>query len=469
MKSILPTYRFVGILFGLVIASIAIELQTQTRAETGALLNVSYDVTREFYQDINKAFVAQWKQTHGEAVTINQSHGGSSKQARSVLDGLEADVVTMNQPLDIDVLAQKGKLIPDNWATRLPNNSVPYTSTILFLVRKGNPKQIKDWDDLVRPGVGVVIPNPKTSGNGRYSYLAAWGYALKRNNGDTNKARAFTAKLFGNVPVLDNGGRGATTTFAQREVGDVLLTFENEAILAAQEFGKEKFEMIVPSISIKAENPVAWVDRYTKKHNSQALAKAYMEFLYSDAGQEIAAQHFFRPATGEILKKHGDRFPSIETFTVEEVFGGWSEAHKTHFAEGTHVAKLIELYSPNAIALEECVTNPRRVGRIQTLVTEIEERAEALGIRIERFSRKQICHELLDNESATKLDLAQNLATRYPEQLGFRMPKKRRFGDGEAYQVDIFDAVALAQCCRKRVESPLKRKRGNKVPKRSII
>lgn len=260
--------------------------------------------------------------------------GGSSKQARSVIDGLEADVVTMNQALDIDMLHEKGGLVPADWASRLPFNSAPYSSTILFLVRKGNPKAIHDWDDLIKPSVSVIIPNPKTSGNGRYSYLAAWGYALKKPGGEETKAREFITRLFKNVPVLDTGGRGATTTFAQRGIGDVLLTFENEAALILSETGGDKLELIVPSVSILAENPVAWVDTVVKKHGTEEIAKAYLEYLYSDAGQELVAKHHFRPRNKVTLAVYADRFKPIQFFTVNEVAGGWKQAQKTHFDDG---------------------------------------------------------------------------------------------------------------------------------------
>jgi sulfate transport system substrate-binding protein len=298
------------------------------------LLNASYDVTREFYKDYNAAFIAHWKAVTGETLTINQSHGGSSKQARSVIDGLQADVVTMNQAPDIDILASAGHLIPADWAQRLPDHSAPTTSTILFVVRKGNPKGIHDWDDLVKRGVSVIIPNPKTSGNGRYSYLAAWGYALRHPGGDEAKATEFVRQLFGNVPVLDTGGRGATTTFAQRGIGDVLLTFENEIALIRREFGADQLEVVVPSVSILAENPVTWVDRYVRKHGTEQVARAYLEYLYSDEGQELAARHSFRPRNAAILARYADRFPAIPFFTVEEVAGGWAAAQRRHFADG---------------------------------------------------------------------------------------------------------------------------------------
>jgi sulfate transport system substrate-binding protein len=297
------------------------------------LLNVSYDVTREFYQEYNQAFAVHWKEKTGDLVTVNQSHGGSSKQARSVLDGLEADVVTMNQPPDIDIL-RTGNLVPANWAERLPNQSVPYTSTIVFVVRKDNPKQIKNWDDLIRPGISVVVPNPKTSGNGRYSYLAAWGYALKKSAGDEKQARDFVARLFANVPVLDTGGRGATTTFADRGIGDVLLTFENEAALVQKQFPGSQLEVVLPPVSILAENPVTWVDRYVERHHTEAVARAYLEYLYSDTGQELAAKHYFRPIDRTVLAEYADRFKPLNLFTVADVAGSWQQAQQVHFADG---------------------------------------------------------------------------------------------------------------------------------------
>jgi sulfate/thiosulfate-binding protein len=297
------------------------------------LLNASYDVTREFYKDYNAAFSAHWKSTAGEDVSLKQSHGGSSKQIRSVIDGMPADVVTMNQALDVDQLVKPG-LIPANWSTRLPNESVPYTSTILFIVRKGNPKKIKDWSDLVRPDVKSIIPNPKTSGNGRYSYLAAWGYALRQPGGNDASAREFVKKLFANVPVLDAGGRGATTSFAKNGIGDVLLTFENEVSLTIREFAGEGFELVVPTTSILAENPVVWVDKIVKKRKTEALAKAYLEFLYTPEAQEIAAKHNFRPSEASVAAKYADRFPRLPLFSVAEVFGSWTQAQQVHFADG---------------------------------------------------------------------------------------------------------------------------------------
>jgi sulfate/thiosulfate transport system substrate-binding protein len=297
------------------------------------ILNASYDVTREFYKDFNPAFAAWWKARTGEAVTINQSHGGSSKQARSVLDGLDADVVTMNQANDIDLLAERGRLIPVDWAKRLPNNSAPTTSTTVFLVRKGNPKHIRDWDDLVKPAVSVIIPNPKTSGNGRYSYLAAWGYVI-RKGGSEQQAREFVTKLFRNVPVLDTGGRGATTTFVQRGIGDVLLTFENEVFLTRKELGDDAFDVVYPSISIQAENPVSVVDKVANRRGTRKVAAAYLEYLYSEEGQEIAAKHYLRPRDAKVLARYQDQFGKLELFTVDDLFGGWKKAQAVHFNDG---------------------------------------------------------------------------------------------------------------------------------------
>lgn len=297
------------------------------------LLNVSYDVTREFYKDYNPLFIEHWKKTAGQSLELKQSHGGSSKQIRSVIDGLPGDVVTMNGIPDVDQLA-KSRLIPAAWATRLPNESVPYTSTILFLVRKGNPKGIKDWNDLARAGVSVIIPNPKTSGNGRYSYLAAWIYALRQPGGSDASARDFLKKVFGNVPVLDTGGRGATTTFIQRGIGDVLLTFENEVALAVHELGAEAVEVVVPSVSILAENPVVWVDKVVTKRGTEKQAKAYLEYLYSPEAQELAAKHYFRPFDKNALAKFPGRFPDIPLVSVPDLFGSWDKAQTTHFSDG---------------------------------------------------------------------------------------------------------------------------------------
>lgn len=298
------------------------------------LLNVSYDPTRELYQEVNAAFARQWQAKTGDKVTIQQSHGGSGKQARAVIDGLEGDVVTLALAYDIDAIAEKGKLLPADWQKRLPNNSAPYTSTIVFLVRQGNPKGIKDWEDLTRRGISVVTPNPKTSGGARWNYLAAWGYALKKWGNDESKARAFASDIFRNVEGLDAGARGATTTFVQRGIGDVLLAWENEAFLSVKEIGKAKVEIIVPSLSILAEPPVAWVDKVVQRHGTSQVAKAYLEFLYTPEGQEIAARHFFRPRLESVASKYGDSFSKIQLFTIDEVFGGWQKAQKTHFSEG---------------------------------------------------------------------------------------------------------------------------------------
>jgi sulfate/thiosulfate-binding protein len=298
------------------------------------ILNVSYDVTREFYEEFNQAFSAEWKNKTGDIVTVNQSHDGSGKQAQAVVNGLEADVVTMNQPADIDLLFSQARLLSKNWAVRLPNHSVPYESTIVFVVRKDNPKHIKNWDDLIQPDISVVVPNPKTSGTGRYSYLAAWGYALKKSAGDEKQARKFVGKLFARVPVLDTGGRGSTITFAGHGIGDVLLAFENEAAQVQTNFPDEAFEVVVPPISILTENPVAWVDRNVEKHHTEAVARAYLEFLYSDEGQELAAKYHFRPKNQAILDKYADRFPSLELFTVNDIAGGWQKAQEVHFSDG---------------------------------------------------------------------------------------------------------------------------------------
>jgi sulfate transport system substrate-binding protein len=298
------------------------------------LLNVSYDPTRELYQNINAAFAKQWKAKTGADVVINQSHGGSGSQARSVIDGLQADVVTLGLAYDIDAIAEKAGLLPKNWQSRLPDNSSPYTSTIVFLVRKGNPKHIRDWNDLARPGISIITPNPKTSGGARWNYLAAWSYALRQNNNDQSKAKDFVARLYKNVPVLDSGARGATTTFVQRGIGDVLLAWENEAFLAVNELGKDKLEMVVPSVSILAEPPVAVVDKVAARHGTAVVAKAYLDFLYSPEGQEIEAKYYYRPRSKEVAARYDKQFPHLTLFTVDEVFGGWQKAQKTHFEEG---------------------------------------------------------------------------------------------------------------------------------------
>jgi sulfate/thiosulfate transport system substrate-binding protein len=309
------------------------------------LLNVSYDPTRELYQDINAAFAKHWKAKTGVDVEINQSHDGSGKQARAVIDGLQADVVTLGLAYDIDVISEKAGLLPKNWQTRLPNNSAPYTSTIVFLVRKGNPKHIKDWDDLAKPGVAVITPNPKSSGGARWSYLAAWGYALKHNNNDENKAREFVTKLYKNVPVLDSGARGSTTTFAQRGIGDVLLSWENEAYLALNELGKDKVEVITPSISILAEPPVSVVDQVAARHGTTEVAKAYLQFLYTPEGQEIAAKNYYRPRLASVAAKYAERFPKLNLFTIDELFGGWQKAQHKHFDDG---GVFDRIYTPGA-------------------------------------------------------------------------------------------------------------------------
>ena len=303
-------------------------------SKTIELLNVSYDPTRELYVDYNQAFAAFWKAKTGDDVVVKQSHGGSGKQARSVVDGLAADVVTLALAADVDALANVAKLIPADWQKRLPDNSAPYTSTIVLLVRRGNPKGIKDWDDLVKPGVAVITPNPKTSGGARWNYLAAWGYALKQFGGDEAKTRAFIAALYKNVPVLDSGARGSTTTFVQRGIGDVLISWENEAFLALKEFGADKFEIVVPSLSILAEPTVALVDKVVEKKGTAEVAKAYLEYLYSDVGQDIAGRNYYRPRNEKVAAKYAARFPLINLITIDQVFGGWTKAQKTHFADG---------------------------------------------------------------------------------------------------------------------------------------
>ncbi len=302
------------------------------RADT-TLLNVSYDVARELYKDINPAFVADWKARTGETVTVNQSHGGSSKQALSVIGGLDADVVTMNQAPDVDILAEKGGFVAADWRTRFQHGAAPYTTVTVFLVRKGNPKAILGWDDLAKPGLGVIVPNPKTSGNGRYTYLAAWGHALEATKSDVG-AREFVAKVFANVPVLDGGGRGATTTFTQRDTGDVLVTFENEALLIKQELGGDKFDIVYPASSIEAAPPVAVVEPVTAKRGTRKQAQAYLEFLFSKAGQEIIVKHHYRPRDEAVFAANATRFPAIKTFTVEGLLGGWAKVQKEHFADG---------------------------------------------------------------------------------------------------------------------------------------
>jgi sulfate/thiosulfate transport system substrate-binding protein len=298
------------------------------------LLNVSYDPTREFYVEYNAAFARHWKARTGAAVTVQQSHGGAGKQARAVIDGLAADVVTLALAYDIDAIAERARLLPADWQKRLPHNSAPYTSTIVFLVRKGNPKGIKDWHDLVKPGISVITPNPKTSGGARWNYLAAWGYALKQPGGNEAKAREFVTALYKNVPVLDSGARGSTTTFVQRGIGDVFISWENEAFLAVKEFGADKFEIVVPSLSILAEPPVTLVDKVADKRGTRQVAEAYLEYLYSPEGQEIAAKHFYRPRLAEAAKKYEKQFPRVNLFSIDDLFGGWQKAQKAHFNDG---------------------------------------------------------------------------------------------------------------------------------------
>ncbi len=318
----------------LVQAGVVVALVAQSAiAADLALLNVSYDPTRELYQDINQAFAKQWKQKAGDNVKIKQSHGGSGKQARTVIDGLDADIVTLGLAYDIDEIAERG-LIAKGWQKRLPNNSTPYSSTIVFLVRKGNPKGIKDWSDLVKPGIAAITPNPKTSGGARWNYLAAWGYALKQPGGNEAKAKEFVSKLYKNVPVLDSGARGATTTFVERGIGDVLITWENEALLAIKELGPNKVEVVAPSLSILAEPPVAVVDKVVEKHGTRKLADAYLQYLYTDEGQEIIAKHYYRPTVEKEAKKYAAQFPKVTLFTIDELFGGWTKVQKTHFADG---------------------------------------------------------------------------------------------------------------------------------------
>lgn len=298
------------------------------------LLNVSYDPTREFYVEYNAAFARHWKAKTGREVTVKQSHGGSGKQARSVIDGLQADVVTLALAGDIDAIAKNGRGLPADWQKRLPHNSSPYTSTIVFLVRKGNPKGIKDWDDLARPGVAVITPNPKTSGGARWNYLAAWEYARRGEGGSDESAKAFVAAVYKNVPVLDSGARGSTTTFVQRGIGDVFISWENEAHLAIKEFGADKFELVTPSLSILAEPPVAVVDRVAKKKGSTEVAQAYLAYLYSDEGQDIAGKHFYRPRSEQAAARYASRFAPVKLFTIDQAFGGWAKAQKDHFDDG---------------------------------------------------------------------------------------------------------------------------------------
>jgi len=321
---------------GLLLAPIA-------HADT-TLLNVSYDPTRELYQEFNAAFAKHWKAKTGESVVVKQSHGGSGKQARTVIDGLDADVVTLALAFDIDAIAEKAKLLPPDWQKRLPLNSTPYTSTIVFLVRKGNPKAIKDWDDLAKPGVSVITPNPKTSGGAQWNYLAAWEYGKRRFGGE-DKARDFVTRIYKNVPVLDSGARGSTTTFVERGVGDVFISWENEAFLAQKELGPNKFEIVVPSLSILAEPPVAVVDKNVDRKGTRKVAEAYLEYLYSDEGQEIAARNYYRPTNAKVAGKYAGQFPKVALFTINDAFGGWQKAAKTHFADG---GTFDQIYKPGA-------------------------------------------------------------------------------------------------------------------------
>ena len=317
------------------LAALASALVSGPVAAATQLLNVSYDPTRELYQAYNAAFIKHWKAQGGEDLTVQQSHGGSGKQARAVIDGLKADVVTLALAGDIDELHKLGKLLPADWQARLPDNSTPYTSTIVFLVRKGNPKHIKDWDDLVKDGVQVITPNPKTSGGARWNYLAAWAYALEKNGGSEEKARAYVGELLKHVPVLDTGARGATTTFVERGVGDVLLAWENEAFLALEELGPDKFDIVVPSLSILAEPPVAIVDKIVDKKGTRAAAQAYLEFLYTPAAQEIIAKNYYRPIDKTVAAKYESKFPKVKLVTIDDkIFGGWRKAQKDHFSDG---------------------------------------------------------------------------------------------------------------------------------------
>jgi sulfate transport system substrate-binding protein len=327
MKTLYLTLSFI-------IAILALANPLAASAAEVSLLNVSYDPTRELYQDFNAAFAKYWEAKTKDKVTVKASHGGSGKQARAIIDGLEADVATLALAYDVDQLSEKGNLIPKDWQKRLPHNSSPYTSTIVFLVRKGNPKGIKDWDDVVKPGVSVITPNPKTSGGARWNYLAAWAYALKHNNNDEAKAKEFVAKLYKNVPVLDTGARGSTTTFVERGIGDVLLAWENEAFLAKKELGPDKVEIVVPSLSILAEPPVTVVDKVVDKRKTRAVAEAYLNYLYTEEGQEIAAKNYYRPTLESVAKKYESQFPKINLVKIDELFGGWQVAQKKHFNDG---------------------------------------------------------------------------------------------------------------------------------------
>jgi sulfate transport system substrate-binding protein len=327
----------------LVVATLALASSfSAVNAADITLLNVSYDPTRELYTDINKAFAEEWKAKTGDTVNIDQSHGGSGKQARSVIDGLQADVVTLALAGDVDAIAEKARLLPKDWIGRLPDNSAPYTSTIVFLVRAGNPKHIKDWGDLTAPGVAVITPNPKTSGGARWNYLAAWAWARKQEGGSEETAKTFVGKLLKNVPVLDSGARGSTTTFVQRGIGDVLLAWENEAFLAVNEAGKDKYEIVVPSLSILAEPSVALVDRNAKRKGTTVVAEAYLKFLYSEKGQELAAKNFYRPRLESVAARYTERFPKLNLVTIDQEFGGWAKAQSEHFADGGIFDQLVK-------------------------------------------------------------------------------------------------------------------------------
>lgn len=329
----------------LIAGGLAALFTTSALAQTINLLNVSYDPTREFYREYNTAFTKHWQEEKGQTVNVRQSHGGSGSQARAVIDGLDADVVTLALAYDVDALRQQADLIPENWQSRLDKNSSPYTSTIVLLVRKGNPKNIKDWDDLVRDDVEVITPNPKTSGGARWNYLAAWGYALKQNDGDEQKAYDFVSKLYGNVPVLDPAARGATNTFVQRGIGDAFIAWENEAFLSVEQLGKGQFEIVVPSVSILAEPPVTVVDKNVDRKGTRAVAEGYLQYLYSDEAQRLAGKHFYRPSNPEIAKEYADKFPDLTLFTVDEVFNGWQKAQETHFNDGGKFDSILEAIS----------------------------------------------------------------------------------------------------------------------------
>jgi sulfate/thiosulfate-binding protein len=322
---------------------LSLGVPAHVQAQT-SLLNVSYDPTRELYQDYNAAFAKYWKAKTGQDVTIQQSHGGSGAQARSVIDGLQADVVTLALAYDIDSISEKAKLLPANWQSRLPNNSTPYTSTIVFLVRRGNPKNIKDWDDVIKPGVSVITPNPKTSGGARWAYLAAWGYAYLKSGNSDAAAKDFVTKLYKNVPVLDSGARGSTTTFVERGIGDVLLAWENEALLSVKELGPDKFQIVVPSQSILAEPPVAVVDSVVDRKGTRAVAEAYLQYLYTPEGQEVAARNFYRPRLDSVAKKYASTFPNVKLFTLADVVGDWHKTQSVHFADG---GVFDQIYQPN--------------------------------------------------------------------------------------------------------------------------